>query len=289
MLKIGFADYYLDNWHANYYPGYLREAIAKYGYDASLSCAYALHDCEGGMTTGEWCRKNHVRQASSMEEMIESVDAVMVIAADDSRWHPEVCKLPLASGKPVFVDKTFAPDLKTGKEMFEYAKKHGTPVLSTSAQRYCTSIMDYMEREKGNTKFMSTVGPHDLSNYAVHQFEPIVTVMGTGVKRVKSFAVGSSVMQLIMDYGDGRMASFTQTPNPWAEFNFMVSDGEKGERLDSSDYYVNAMKAILDFFETKISPVSMEETLEVLALIDAAKIARKEPDCWIEISPAGLA
>lgn len=288
MLKIGFADYYLDNWHANYYPGFLREAIAKYGYDASLTSAYALKDCEGGMTSRQWCRKNHVRLADSMEELIDSVDAIMVIAADNSSWHEEVSRLPLASGKPVFVDKTFAKDAETGKRMFAWAREHHTPVMSTSAQRYCASIMDYLEREKGNTRFMSTVGPHDLSNYAVHQLEPIVTVMGTGAKRVKAFSVGSKVTQMMIDYGDGRMASFTQTPNPWAEFNFMVSDGEKGERLDSSDYYVNTMKAILDFFETKVSPVPEEETMEVLRLIDAAKEARKNPDTWLELDGQGV-
>ena len=282
-MKIGFADYYLDNWHANYYPGFMREAIAKYGYDASLTHAFALTECPGGQTSAQWCRKQHMQLAGSMEELIDSVDAIMVIAADNSAWHEEVCKAPLASGKPVFVDKTFAKDVETGKRMFERARQYHTPVMSTSAQRYCASIMDYLEREKGNTKFMSTVGPHDLSNYAVHQFEPIVAVMGVGVKRVKAFAVGSKVTQLIMDYGDGRMASFTQTPNPYAEFNFMVSDGEKGERLDSSDYYVNTMKAILDFFETGISPVAEEETMEVLILIDAAKQARQNPDTWIEI------
>lgn len=283
MLKIGFADYYLDNWHANYYPGFLREAIAKYGYDAAVTSAYALHDKEGGMTSVQWCRKNHMQLMGSMEEMIDSVDAIMVIAADNSSWHEEVCRLPLASGKPVFVDKTFAQDLETGKKMFEWAEKHSTPVMSTSAQRYCPSIQDYLEREKGRTRFMSTVGPHDLSNYAVHQFEPIVAVMGIGVKRVKAFAVGNKVTQLILDYGDGKTASFTQTPNPWAEFCFMVSDGEKGERLDSSDFYVPTMKAILDFFETGISPVSKEETLEILALIDAAKEARETPDTWFEL------
>lgn len=284
MLKIGFADYYLDNWHANYYPGFLREAIAKYGYDAAVTTAYALKDKEDGMTSRQWCEKNHVRLAASMEEMIENVDAIMVIAADNSLWHEEVSHLPLASGKPVYVDKTFAPDAQTGRRMFAWAKKHHTPVMSTSAQRYCASIMDYLEREKGNTRFMSTVGPHDLSNYAVHQLEPIVAVMGTGVERVKVFSVGSAVTEMIMDYGDGRMASFVQTPNPWAEFNFMVSDGEKGERLDSSDYYVNTMKAILDFFETGISGVPEEETMEVLRLIDAAKKARLKPDTWLQLS-----
>lgn len=283
MLKIGFADYYLDNWHANHYPGFLRETISKYGYDAAVTAACALKDREGGMTSGEWCRKNHVHLAASMEEMIDSVDAIMVIAADNSMWHEEVSRLPLASGKPVYVDKTFAPDVEAGRRMFDRAKEHHTPVMSTSAQRYCASIMDYLERERGNTKFMSTVGPHDLSNYAVHQLEPIVAVMGTGVKRVKAFSVGSKVTQMIMDYGDGRIASLTQTPNPWAEFNFMVSDGEKGERLDSSDYYINTMKAILDFFETGVSPVPEEETMEVLRLIDAAKEARRMPDTWMEL------
>lgn len=283
MLRIGFADYYLDNWHANYYPGFLREAIAKYGYDAQVTSAYALRDCEGGLTTGQWCRKNHVRQAGSMEELIDHVDAIMVMAADNSQWKEEVCWQPLASGKPVFVDKTFAPDLETGKKFFAHARQHHTPVFSSSAQRYCASILDYLARRAGSTQFMSTVGPHDLSNYAVHQFEPIVAVMGTGVKQVKSFAVGEKVTLLILDYGDGRLASFTQTPNPWAEFNFMVSDGEKGERLDSSDFYINTMKAILDFFETKEAPVAEEETLEVLSLIDTAKLARKTPDQWIPL------
>lgn len=283
MLKIGFADYYLDNWHANYYPGFLREAIAKYGYDAAVTAAYALKDREGGMTSETWCRKNHIRLAFSMEEMIDSVDAIMVIAADNSLWHEEVSRLPLASGKPVYVDKTFAPDVKTGRRMFAWARQHNTPVMSTSAQRYCASLKDYLEREKGNTRFMSTVGPHDLSNYAVHQLEPIVAVMGTGAKRVKVFSVGDAVTEMLIDYGGGKMASFVQTPNPYAEFNFMVSDGRNGERLDSSDYYVNTMKEILDFFETGISPVPEEETMEVLKLIDAARKGRRKPDTWLEM------
>ena len=183
----------------------------------------------------------------------------------------------------MFVDKTFAPDLETGKKFFALAREYNTPVFSSSAQRYCESILDYLAREKGNTRFMSTVGPHDLSNYAVHQFEPIVAIMGTGVKRVKSFAVGEKVTQLILDYGDGRQASFTQTPNPWAEFNFMVSDGEKGERLDSSEFYLNTMRVILEFYRTRKPPVLEEETLEILALIDAAKEARKNPDQWMEL------
>ncbi len=287
MLKIGFADYYLNNWHADHYPGFLRDVINRYGYDARVTHAFGIHDApqEGGLSTAQWCAQRNIRPAESMEQLVDSVDAIMVIAADNSEWHEEVCQLPLRSGKPVFVDKTFAPSLAAGKRLFALAEEHGTPVFSSSAQRYCQDILDYQAAHKEKPRFVSTVGPHSLDSYAVHQMEPIVALMGVGVKRLKAFSVGSRVTQLILDYGDGRLASFTQTPQPWAEFNFMVSDGETGQRLKSDDrnFYHNLAKAIMDFFVHGVCPVQKEETLEILAIIDAARTARNDPDVWFDI------
>jgi predicted dehydrogenase len=285
MLKIGFVDYYLDNWHANNYPAFLREAIGKYGYPAQVYAAYGMKDLEGGQGTEQWCRERNIRPVKTMGELIDQVDALMVIAADDSGFHDLVCPEALSCGKPVYVDKTFARDLKTAKEFFAIAEAHRTPVFSSSAQRYCQHLMDYLAEGKGPPRFVSTLGPHSLANYAVHQLEPLVALMGTGVKRIKAFAVGSAVTQLILDYGGGRLASFTQTPQPWAEFNFMVSDGETGRRLHSDDrnFYLNLMKAILDFFVHGIVPVRKEETLEIIAIIEAAGKARENQDQWLEI------
>lgn len=287
MLKIGFADYYLNNWHADNYPRFLRDAIAFYGYDARVTHAFGIHDAppQGGLNTAQWCAQRNIAPAASMEQLVDEVDAIMVIAADNSAWHEEVCQLPLRSGKPVFVDKTFAPDLAAGKRLFALAEEHHTPVFSSSAQRYCQSILDYQAGHPERPRFVSTVGPHSLDSYAVHQLEPIVALMGTGVKRIKAFSVGSMVTQLILDYGDGRLASFMQSPQPWAEFNFMVSDGETGQRLVSDDrnFYHNLAKAILDFFVHGGCPVPHEETLEILAIIDAARVARTRPDVWFPI------
>lgn len=287
MLKIGFADYYLDNWRANHYPRFLREAAARWGYAVEITRAFGIldHPPEGGLSTREWCRERNIAPAGSMEELVESVDAIMVIAADDSSCHEQVAELPLKSGKPVFVDKSFAPNLAAGKRMFALAEKHGTPVFSSSAQRYCQDILEWQKSHSEPPRFVSTVGPHSLDNYAVHQLEPIVALMGVGVKRLKAFAVGSAVTQLILDYGDRRLASFVQSPQPWAEFNFMVSDGETGKRLisDDSNFYHNLMKAILDFFVHGICPVEKEETLEITAIIDAAREARKQPDLWFPV------
>ena len=280
MLKIGLIDYYFDNWHTNYYPGFLREAICEKKVDAEIIGAYACVESPTEISNQAWCKDKGIPLFGNVNELIDHVDALMVMAADNSEWKELCVQEALQSGKPVFVDKTFAPDLETGKRFFDTAEKHCTPVFSASAQRYCADLINYLESEKGNTRFMSTVGPHDLSNYAVHQFEPIVAVMGTGIKRVKAFAVDDKITQMILDYGDGKLASFTQTPNPWAEFNFMVSNGQDGKRLDSGNYYPNLMYAMLDFFRSGASPVPKEETLTILALIDAAKAARRDPDEW---------
>lgn len=287
MLRIGVLDYYLNNWHADHYPGFLREVIARDHYHAAVTTAFALlpEPPGGGVSSEDWCRERDISLSESLDQFLDSVDAILVIAADDARFHDLVCPLVLECQKPLFIDKTFAKDYETGKAFFELARQSGTPVFSASAQRYCQDIIDWKKAYKERPRFVSTVGPHSLDRYAVHQLEPIQELMGIGVKRVKAFSVGSMVTCLMLDYGDGRLASFTQTPQPYAEFNFMVSDGETGARLKSEDatYYPNLAKAILDFFESKKSPVSPEETLEVLQIIDIAREARKKPDLWFDV------
>ncbi len=287
-LKIGFADDYLDNWHCNYYPGFLRGAIRDLGLDMEVTHAYGMRTAPSGVTTGDWCRERDMIACRSMEELVESVDAVMVIAADDSRTHEEVSRIPLASGKPCFVDKTFAYDLAAAKRMYALADEHKTPVFSSSAQRYCQDVIDYKAAHPDKPLFVSTVGPHSLDNYAVHQLEVIEALMGAGIRRLKAFAAGEGVTQLILDYGDGRFASFMQTPQPWAEFNFMVTEdgcGTNGRRLVSDDrnFYRNLMEAILGFFASGITPVPREETLEIVSVIETAREARRHPDEWFDL------
>ena len=288
MLKIGFADWWLDNWHCNFFPGFLRDAIRETGLDAAVTHAYGMHTAPSGVTNADWCRAHEVTECGSMEELCDSVDAIMVIAADDSRVHEETARIPLSSGKPCFVDKTFAYDLAAAKRMLALAEAHGTPVFSSSAQRYCKDVIEYKAAHPGKPAFVSTVGPHTLDNYAVHQLEVIEALMGPGIRRLKAFSAGEAVTQLILEWGDGRLASFVQTPQPWAEFNFMVTEtarGTDGKRLVSDDrnFYANFSRAVLDFFTTRRSPVDIRETLEIVSVIETARAARKDPDVWYDV------
>lgn len=76
MLKIGFADYYLNNWHADHYPGFLRDVIARFGYDARVTHAFGIHDAPlaGRLTTEQWCFQRNITPAESMEQLVQEAE-----------------------------------------------------------------------------------------------------------------------------------------------------------------------------------------------------------------------
>jgi hypothetical protein len=281
MIKIGFVDSWLDNWHAKLYPDFLREAAKKYSIDAEITLAWAQMDLHGGeVTTDAWCKLHNIKRADSLEQLIEETDAIFVLSPDDSRTHEELADLPLKSGKPVYVDKTFAKDVETAKRMFEVAQKHRTPVFSCSAQRYCESILKFLEENSEKSlAYCSTTGPGGISMYSVHQFEMMNALMGNGFLRLKAFSAGD-VSYCILDYGQGRFATFTQSPK--SDFNLVVSDGTNGCTLECKDYYINFMKVVLEFYLSKMPPVTYSSTMEIMSMIDTLKAALKNQDIWVE-------
>ena len=98
MMRIGFIDYYLDEWHANNYPKFIAEAS---GGRMAVTGAFALIDSPvGGLTTDAWCEKMGVPRYDTIDELIEASDALVVLSPDNCEMHEALCPLPLASGKP---------------------------------------------------------------------------------------------------------------------------------------------------------------------------------------------
>ena len=176
-MKIGFVDYYLDEWHANNYPQWIREAS---GGTMEVSLAFGLIDSPiGGRTNAQWCADMGIPQAKSIAEVVEACDAIVVLSPDNCEMHEQLCQLPLRSGKPVYVDKTFAPDLETAQRIFAIAEESHTPCYSTSALRYAE---EYQGLE--GIKAISTWGPNEFETYSIHQLEPVMMLMGADAARV---------------------------------------------------------------------------------------------------------
>lgn len=284
MKKIGFIDYYLDEWHANNYPEWIRENARLAGRDYDLAYAWAETDKPGAMNTATWCGKYGARQLSSLQELVEKSDYIIVLSPDNPECHERLSRIPLMSGKPVYVDKTFSPDLMSGAKMFELAGQHNTPMFSSSALRFALELSGYPDGtvNRKTLEYVATLGPGEYGNYSVHQIEMIVSLMGTGVGRIKSLSSDHGRI-LVLEYADGRRASMTQMQGVPFQLSLQLRDGNGVFINQCSDIFPRMINAMLDFFETGKPPVPKEETLEIMAIREAGNKALMSYDTWIRI------
>ena len=277
MKKIGFIDYYLDEWHANTYPELVKElSEGKY----EVAYAYGKIDSPiGGITNKEWAQKYNVELLASIEEVVEKSDVLIVLSPDNPEMHEELTDLPLKSGKRVYVDKTFAPDKATAERIFEKAKKYNTPCFSSSALRFATEMS---EIDKSKIVKISSEGPDYFEKYVIHQVEPIIMLMQSRAKRI--MGLGSLTHpSLIIEFEDGRLVQLRHGLE--TDFRFTVADEKNNEihYFIKSSYFRLFVQAMLEFFETGKAPVSPEETIDVIAICSAGKQALLDPFKWIEL------
>jgi hypothetical protein len=287
MKNIGVIDYYLDEWHSNHYLEWMENVFrGREKRDFNLSYAYADIDRPGGMTTDQWCSTCNVQRMDTIEELVEKSDGIIIFSPDNPEHHERLSSLALKSGKPVFIDKTFSPDLAAGIRMFEEAEKYGTPLFSSSCLRYSDEILDLKKKvDLSQIEYTATQGPGSFEIYSVHQLEMIVSLMSTGAKSVKSLSTANGRM-LAIDYSDGRMASLIQFADTPYSISVALKDGTDRHISTVSHLFENLISDIFDFMSSGIPPVKKEETLEIMALIDASKKALAGFDQWVNVNQA---
>lgn len=280
MKKIGFIDYYLDEWHANNYP----EMIAEQSNGEYKVCyAWAKIDSPiGGMTSKEWSETYGIELLDTMEEVIEKSDVLVVLSPDNPEMHEELCEKPLKSGKRVYVDKTFAPDRETAIRIFENAERNNTPCYSTSALRFSSELDDI---DTSKIAKIYSEGPGIYKIYSIHQIEPIIKLMGSRVKRVMALD-GEAHPSLLIEFEDGRLAQMCQHTNPDdGDFVITVCDSENEGRkvLIESDFFGLFIKNLIKFFDTGVIPVPHEQTIDVISVRETGMKALENPYQWFNV------
>jgi len=277
MKKIGFIDYFLDEWHAEKYPEWIEEAS-----DGRMKVVYAYGkiDSPNGRSNAEWCRGKGIELLGSIEEVVERSDYLIVLSPDHPEMHEELSQLPLRSGKPTYVDKTFAPDRETALALFELARGHRTPMYSSSALRFAAEY-DGMEREGIET--IASVGPGKFENYSIHQIEPIVSLMGSGALRVMS--VGTPVSPaLLVEFDGGRQAEIRHFG--WeCPFGMVINDASGHAKLVKveSDFFSSFIRSLIRFFDTGIPAVDEAETVAIITIIEYGLKAMATPHRWVDL------
>ncbi|MBQ4160553.1 MAG: hypothetical protein IJD83_06435 [Clostridia bacterium] len=278
MKKVGFIDYYLDQWHANNYPEMLKKASnGKY----EVAYAYGKIDSplKGGLTNKAWAEKNGVALLDTIEEVIEKSDVLIVMSPDNPEMHEQLCDLPLKSGKLTYIDKTFAPDKETALRIFANAEAHSTPCFSSSALYFSTELND-MDTDKITKLYSRGPGAYDI--YSIHQIEPILKLMKTDPKRVM-FLGDKQHPSMVIEFTDGRYAQMYQ--GTWIDFEITTADEKNNMQIHPirSDYFMRFIESLIAFFDTGIAPVTHRQTVNVIATINAGHKAAQTPFEWVEV------
>jgi len=280
MATIGFIDYYLDEWHAENLPAWIAEAT---GGEMKAACAYGLIDSPNGLSNADWCRKHGIALLDSIEAVVESSDYLIVLSPDHPEFHERLAALPLASGKPTYVDKTFAPDRAAAIRLFEAAEASGTPMFSSSALRFAEEYAAERDRSRGRrVETLCSQGPGKFGNYAIHQLEPIVSIMGTAARRVQ-FIGTERTPALVIEYADGRRATMHHLNNVPFRLTYQYEEGASSEATAQSDFFAPFVRALAEFFRTGRAPVDPSETVAVITLIEYGRLAAASPGEWLEL------
>lgn len=274
MKKIGFIDYYLDEWHANNYPGLIKAASNG---ELEVVCAYAQIDSpKGGRTTDQWCKEMGISRCERIEDVISRCDFLVVLSPDNPEMHRELCRLPLRSGKPVFVDKTFTNDAATARELFAVAKEYSTPMYSSSALRFSKELAPL---KKCDIDFVQTIGAGTSENYLVHQAEPMIALVKSPVKQITCNETELSVhFDITFENGTkGCMTLFGWDGGAPFGITVKYKDGGMAFIPECTEFFERFITEMVGFFRNPANPPApSEETIWVMELIEAAHKAQEK-------------
>ncbi len=276
MKKIGFIDYYLNEWHADNYPKWFNELSDG---EYQVAYAYGQIDCpfEGSLTNAQWCEKQGVELVLDIHELVEKSDCLVVLAPDNCEKHVELALPAVASGKPVFVDKTFANSKAEAEEIFAAAKASGSACFSASAFR-CSHKLNAVKTE--DVSGVVAFGHLDPVNYLVHQIEPIVALMGCNVTSVMYTGCEARPAWQLR-FADNRTASVNMLQKQFKHYLVINhQDGNETVALDD-DVFPKLITAIVEMFKTGKAPIAQEDTIAIMAIREKCLQAMDKPFEWV--------
>lgn len=226
---------------------------------------------------------------NSIKDLLLQTDFIL-LETNDGRPHLEQATQVLESGKPLFIDKPITASLADAIKIFNVAEKNKTPLFSSSSLRYCPGAQESRKGEDtGEILGAETYSPliiepthPDLFWYGIHGVELLFTVMQTGCLSVRRLP--SVHADLVTGRWEGdRFGTFRGIKQGFQDYGG-VAFGQSGiENLGPYEGYAPLVKAILRFFSTGEVPVSPDETLEILAFMEAADESKRRGGEWTNL------
>lgn len=279
-LKVGFVDYSLANFHANKFVELLRGDLQQHGVE--VVCAYGMIED----VSKQWAEEKGIAWVDSPEAVAEQVDGVLLLAPDNSEVHLDLAQRVFPAGKPTYVDKTFADSISTADQMIALAEQHGTPVFSSSALRYTPALVEFQGTDAAHKVIdVAGQGPAEWLRYGIHTVEPLVTLLGPDVKRLRTAGNGE-LFRVELEWKDGRTGQATVNGYGGVQFGLRATTAQGSQWIDLNDgrFYNGLMENVIEFLKTRKSPVPLTETLMVITILEKALVSRSLDGAWVTLS-----
>jgi len=234
----------------------------------------------------------------SIDEAAQQSDAILLESVDGRAHLAQFARLA-SFGKPVFIDKPLAVTLADAAEIARLAALHRVPIFTSSALRFAEAFKEALaDQEQGGIRGIDAFGPMAWQPtqpgyfwYGIHTVEMAFAAMGADCLDV-TVASNEKHDILVGRWSDDRLVTIRGNRTGNTAFGAILHR-EKGSRLvdiraNPKPYYVSLLEQIVRFFEGGESPVSIDESLQVIRFIEAANESRATGKT-VKLQGAGIA
>jgi predicted dehydrogenase len=230
-----------------------------------------------------------VKITTSIQELLKQVDVVL-LETNDGRLHLEQAREVFKAKKTVFIDKPLAASYADASEIFRLSEKYKTPFFSSSSLRYIDGVDEILNGKYGKVLGVDAYSPAitdashpDFFWYGIHGVEMLFAIMGIGCKTVSRTHTPDTDI-LVGVWEDGRVGTVRGTRSGKSTYGGTVYCENATVQLGDFKGYDALLVKIVCFFDTKMTPFDVKETLEICAFIEAAEISKFSNGRAIDLS-----
>jgi hypothetical protein len=272
---VVFTQVFNDPARPDHIPG-VRVVAAYKGGSPDIDASWSRVDKFAGELQTKW----NISFEPDIPALCARVDAIL-LETNDGRKHLEQARQVIAARKPIFIDKPLASTLEDAREIARLAREAGVPFFSSSSARFAGigTAMKFPDTQGAMVWGPGPLEPHhymDLSWYAIHPIELLYTLMGPGCDAVSRTST-KDADEIVGHWKDGRIGSVRANRPHGAQGAVVFRANNKIAQSDKSmvEGYGPMLKEIVKFFQTGKPPVQPEETLEIMAFMDAAQRSKE--------------
>jgi predicted dehydrogenase len=219
-----------------------------------------------------------VQVTADFDEAVADCDAFLV-EINDPQHHLDYFTRIAGLGKPVFLDKPLADTIENGRKICALAADHELRFFSASSLRFVPSLTQACEAVP-EPLCAIVYGPLGLAPagssivwYGVHAFEMLQRAMGRGAQTLSTRKDGVGVV-VTVDYANGNRGIVELTEGAYIYGGCLRTTATAAPFVvDMHRAYTDQLVEIERFLQGAEPPMEVEDTLEVMAMLDAAERA----------------